>query len=50
MNNKKMKREAKKAAYAERKEKEGRSVINWIIGALIALAVVYAAFTIIVMG
>ena len=38
-------RDAKRKAYAEKKEQEGRSVINWIFGALVALAVLFAAYT-----
>ena len=45
MSNKKLK-EAKKAAWAAKKEKEGQSIINWIFGILIALGAVYAAYTI----
>ena len=43
---KKMKGEAKKQAYAAKKEQEGRNVINWIFGVLIALGAVYAIYTI----
>lgn len=44
------KRDAKKAAYAAKKEQEGKNVINWIFGILIFLGVLYAAFTIINFG
>ena len=44
------KRDAKKAAYAERQEKQQKSVINWIFGVLIALGVLYAVYTIISVG
>lgn len=47
---KKMQGEAKRKAYAEKKEKEGRSVINWIFGGLIGLGVLYAIYTIILMS
>ncbi|MBQ0073726.1 MAG: hypothetical protein KBT34_05990 [Prevotella sp.] len=47
---KKMKAEAKRNAYAAKKEKEGRSVINWIFGSLIALGVLYAIYTIIILS
>ncbi len=43
-------RDAKRKAYAEKKEREGRSVINWIFGALVALAVLYAAYTVVSLG
>lgn len=43
-------RDAKKAAYAERKEKEGQSVVNWIFGILVFLGILYALFTIINFG
>lgn len=42
---KKAKAEAKKQAYAAKKEQEGRNVINWIFGILVALGVVYAIYT-----
>ena len=45
---KKMKGEAKKQAYAAKKEQEGRNVINWIFGVLIALGAVYAIYTIVI--
>lgn len=41
----KAKKEAKKAAYAAKKEQEGRKVINWIFGILIALGVLYAIYS-----
>lgn len=44
------KRDAKKAAYAAKQEKAGQNVINWIFGILIALGVIYAAYTIIFLG
>ena len=45
MSNKKLK-EAKKAAWAAKKDKEGKNIINWIFGTLIALGAIYAAYTI----
>ena len=45
MSNNKTKRDAKKAAYAAKKEQEGRNVINWIFGILIALGALYAIYT-----
>ena len=54
MNAKKSIRNAKKAAYAakqeNKQEKEGRNVINWIFGILIALGVVYAIYSIIMVS
>ena len=50
MNAKKAIRNAKKAAYAAKKEQEGRNVINWIFGILIALGVVYAIYSIIMVS
>ena len=46
----KNKNNAKRKAYAEKQEKEGRSIINWIFGILIALGVLYAAYSIIQVG
>ncbi len=50
MNAKKSIRNAKKAAYAAKQEQEGRKVINWIFGILIALGVVYAIYSIIMVS
>jgi hypothetical protein len=50
MNAKKSIRNAKKAAYAAKQEQEGRNVINWIFGILIALGVVYAIYSIIMVS
>lgn len=44
--NKKEVANAKKAAYAAKKEEEGRKVINWIFGVLVALGALYAIYTI----
>jgi len=44
------KRDAKKAAYAAKQEKEGQSVINWIFGVLIVLGAIYAIYTIMFVG
>lgn len=43
---KKAKSEAKRKAYVSKKEEEGRNVINWIFGVLIALGIIYAVYTI----
>lgn len=45
MNKNKLKKNAKRAAYAEKQEKEGRSIINWIFVALVALGVLYAIYS-----
>lgn len=50
MNAKKSIRNAKKAAYAAKQEQEGRNVINWIFGILIALGVVYAIYSIVMVS
>lgn len=47
---KKMRGEAKKQAYAAKKEQEGRNVINWIFGGLIALGVLYAIYSIVILS
>lgn len=44
-NAKSAKSEAKKAAYAAKQEQEGRTVINWIFGILIALGVIFAIYS-----
>ena len=36
----------KRAAYQKKQERQGETVIKWIIGVLIALAVVYACYSI----
>lgn len=38
----------KRAAYAAKQEKEGNKVIGWIIGILIGLGVVFAAYSCII--
>jgi len=43
----KNKNNAKRKAYAEKKEQEGRNVINWIFGILVALGALYAIYTIV---
>ena len=37
---------AKREAYAKKQEKEGTSVVMWIIGVLIVLGLAYAAWSI----
>ena len=37
---------AKRVAYEKKEEQQGEKVIKWIIGVLIALAVVYAGYSI----
>lgn len=50
MKAKKLIRNAKKEAYAAKQEQEGRNVINWIFGILIALGVVYAIYSIVMVS
>ncbi len=45
MNKNKLKKNAKRAAYAEKQEQEGRSVINWIFAILVALGVIFAIYS-----
>ena len=42
----KNKNNAKRKGYGEKKEQEGRKVINWIFGILVALGALYAIYTI----
>lgn len=37
--------DAKRAAYAQKKEAEGNKVVAWIIGVLIALGIAFAIFS-----
>ncbi len=50
MKAKKLIRNAKREAYAAKQEQEGRNVINWIFGILIALGVVYAIYSIVMVS
>lgn len=50
MKAKKFIRNAKKEAYAAKQEQEGRNVINWIFGILIALGVIYAIYSIVMIS
>ena len=50
MKAKKLIRNAKKEAYAAKPEQEGRNVINWIFGILIALGVIYAIYSIVMVS
>lgn len=43
-------KDIRRKAYAERKEREGKNVINWIFGILVALGVLYAFYTIAFLG
>ena len=40
----------KRAAFAAKQEKEGSKVIGWIIGILIGLGIVFAAYSCIMMS
>ena len=35
----------KREAYKKKQEEQGRTVVNWIFGVLVALAVIYLIFT-----
>jgi hypothetical protein len=50
MKAKKLIRNAKREAYAAKQEQEGRNVINWIFGILIALGVIYAIYSIVMVS
>ena len=50
MKAKKIIRNAKREAYAAKQEQEGRNVINWIFGILIALGVIYAIYSIVMVS
>ena len=39
------KKNPKREAYKKKQEEQGRKVINWIFGVLVALAVIYLIFT-----
>ncbi len=40
----KNKKNARRQAYQARQEQEGRNVVNWIFGILVALAVCYLVY------
>ena len=50
MKAKKLIRNAKREAYAAKQEQEGRNVINWIFGILIAFGVIYAIYSIVMVS
>ncbi len=50
MSNKKSIREAKKARYAAKKEREGERVIKWIFAVFIVLGLAYAVFYTIILN
>lgn len=39
------KKNPKREAYKKKQEEQGRKVVNWIFGVLVALAVIYLIFT-----
>ncbi|MBO5058306.1 MAG: hypothetical protein J6C10_02230 [Prevotella sp.] len=41
---KKKKENAKRAAYTAKQEKEGRNVVKWIIGVLLAMGIIYTCW------
>ena len=38
--------QARRAAYQARREKEGKRVVNWIFGILVALALCFIAYSV----
>ncbi|MBO5232934.1 MAG: hypothetical protein J6B33_01330 [Prevotella sp.] len=50
MNKNKTKANAKRAAFAQKKEQEGRKVINWIFAVLVLLGVIYAVYSMMILG
>ncbi len=46
----KKKNNARRAAYEAKQEKEGKKVVEWIIGVLLVLAIIFAVYTSIMMG
>ena len=38
--------QARRAAYQARQEKEGKRVVNWIFGILVALALCFIAYSV----
>lgn len=46
----KSKNNAKREAYAKKQEEQGRKVVNWIFGVLVALAVIYLVWTVYMMS
>ncbi len=45
MSKNKFRKNAKREAYAEKQEQEGRSIINWIFAVLVALGVIFAIYS-----
>lgn len=41
---------AKREAYQKKQEQQGRNVVNWIFGVLVALAVIYLIYLSVVMS
>ena len=46
MAKKEKKLNAKQKAFAEKQEKEGRNVVNWIFGILVLCAIAFCAYSI----
>lgn len=40
-------RKSKRAAYEKRQEEKGKKVVNWIFGVLVALAVAFMMYSVI---
>ena len=47
---KKIKTNARREAYPAKQEKEGRKVVEWILGILVTLGVAYAVWASFMMG
>ena len=43
------KNNARRAAYQARQEKEGKKVVNWILGALVILAICFVIYSVWIM-
>ena len=45
----KKKMNARRAAYQAKQEQEGKKVVNWIFGGLVALAVLFVIYSVYIM-
>lgn len=50
MSKKRLKKNARRTAYAEKQEKKGRNIVKWIFGILIFLGVLYAIYSMVLFG
>lgn len=44
------KSDAKREAYAKKQEQQGKNIVMWIIGGLIALALIYVGWVTVMIG